>query len=209
MEIVVESVNTILLAAGLSLMHRGIEIGHPVYGILFCDLVTTFFSSLLNAWIIPFIALPPYDHLTNVNNLTCLLLHCCFWCVLSVLRYMYIIKKTWLEMRFPKNGTLLFLSLLSAISLYFLCASSMLGTALFFGFPEKKIMALPLQQRLICAIVYLANYAALTLASCVFYTLILRKRGGLGNNRVKSLQMRSKHKKNNKNPQLYPYRASP
>ena len=106
--VMVESVNTIMLAVGLYLMYQGIEIGHPVYSILFSNLVSAFFSSLLNAWVIPFVKSYPYYILTNANSLSCLLLHSCFWCVLSVLRYMYIVNKAWLEQNSPKQENCLF-----------------------------------------------------------------------------------------------------
>ena len=178
MLVIVETVNTIVLGAGLYLMYSGIEIGHPVYSILLCDLFMTFFSSLLNARLIVD-SFPPYS-LSNGNNLSCILLHCCFWCVLSALRYMFIINKDWLDKRFPKIEKLFILSLSASILMYSICLSTMLGTAMYFGYPEKKIMSLPLEQRLICLLVYMPNYAAFTIPSCTFYSLILRKRGKLG-----------------------------
>ena len=182
--VMVESVNTIMLAVGLYLMYQGIEIGHPVYSILFSNLVSAFFSSLLNAWVIPFVKSYPYYILTNANSLSCLLLHSCFWCVLSVLRYMYIVNKAWLEQKFPKTGKLFIWSILAVIMLYIMSSSMMLGTVVYFGYPEKKVLSLPFEQRVICMIVYIMLCFSLTLISCTFYSLILRKRGQLGVNSV-------------------------
>ena len=182
--VIVESVNTLLLAAGLILMFRGIEIGHPVYSILFCDLLATFFSSLLNAWVIPFVTSYPYYILANANSLSGLLLHCSFWCVLSILRYMYIINKTWIEETFPKMWKLFMWSLLTAVIMYLVIFSTMFGIAVYFGYPEKKILSLPFEQRVICMVVYIMFYVFLNLVSCMFYSLIVRKRGKLGVNSI-------------------------
>lgn len=108
MLVIVETVNTIVLGAGLYLMYSGIEIGHPVYSILLCDLFMTFFSSLLNACVIPFVdSFPPYS-LSNGNNLSCILLHCCFWCVLSAYATCSSLTRIGLTKDFPKLRNCLF-----------------------------------------------------------------------------------------------------
>ena len=93
--------NIIFLSIGLCQMYFGIEIAHPVYAVLFSNLLVTFLSTMLDVFVFPFITNLKYAVLVNGNNTTCLLFHCCCWCVLSVLRYLYIIKPKWLHKTFP------------------------------------------------------------------------------------------------------------
>ena len=41
-----DSFNVVLLVVGLNLMYRGIEISHPVFGVLFCNLFVALSTSI-------------------------------------------------------------------------------------------------------------------------------------------------------------------
>lgn len=175
-QVLFEVVNTIVLATALNMMYRGIEIGHPIYAILFCDLLIAFVSSFVNAFVFPFVSFLPYFVLVNGNSVACLLLHCCCWCVLSFLRYVFIVKKSWLDSsKLFEMKNLLSLSLLVVALLFTASFSSMLGITMYFGYPEKKLLSFPVHQRVICLMVYIGNYVTLMLVSCTFYYLILVK----------------------------------
>jgi hypothetical protein len=76
LQIALEVCNIGYLATGVYLMYRGIEIGHPVYGTLFCNLLVTLTSSVANAFVFPLVSVYPYDGLANGSNLGSLLFHC-------------------------------------------------------------------------------------------------------------------------------------
>ena len=63
----------------------------------------------------------------------------------------------------------------------------MVGTLMYFGWPKVKMYHMPTQQKLVCVTTILANYTLLLSLSCFLYILILRKRGKLGVNSVRSL----------------------
>jgi hypothetical protein len=85
-----------VLFIGILQMYNGIEIEHPVFRVLFCNLIVTFFSSTVNIIAYPIGKNIRYSTIVNGNNAFCLLFHCCCWFVVSVLRYLYIIHKDWI-----------------------------------------------------------------------------------------------------------------
>ncbi len=69
--IFLELFNIIMLIAGICLLYLGIEISHPVYGLLFSNLIVTTISSLINVFVFPFVKTIQYNTLVNGNNSTC------------------------------------------------------------------------------------------------------------------------------------------
>jgi hypothetical protein len=184
-------INTLLLTVGLCQMYVGIEIAHPVYAVLFSNLTVTLLSSLIDVFVFPFITILKYAVLVIGNNVTCFLFHCCSWCVLSFLRFLYIVNPDWLHNKFPNAKTLCILAIFSQFSIFLFSYGIVLGTAMYFGWPYKRAVDLTSQQRLIRIGTILITYFSLVGTSCVFYILILRKRGKLGINNVGTLDQES------------------
>jgi len=182
--IFLELFNIIMLIAGICLMYLGIEISHPVYGLLFSNLIVTTISSLINVFVFPFVKTIQYNTLVNGNNSACLNFHCCCWCILSVLRYLYIIHKQWLDKTFPKPFSLLLLSILGVLALFLPGTITVSALAIHLEWPAVKLMKMPLEDKLKFVGVMLGNYTLLLSVSCFFYIMILRKRGQFGHNRV-------------------------
>jgi hypothetical protein len=177
-------INTILLSAGLYQMYSGIEIAHPVYAVLFCNLLITLLSSIIDILIFPFITILKYTVLVNANTTMCFLFHCCSWCVLSLLRYLYIINPKWLHEKFPNPKTLCALAIFGLFLIFILTFGTVLGTSMSFGWPYKRTTDLTSRQRLVSSSTILLTYFSLVGTSCLLYILILRKRGKLGINNV-------------------------
>ena len=135
-------INTLLLTVGLCQMYVGIEIAHPVYAVLFSNLTVTLLSSLIDVFVFPFITILKYAVLVIGNNVTCFLFHCCSWCVLSVLRFLYILNPDWLHQKFPNAKTLCILAIFSQFSIFFFSYGIVLGTAMYFGWPSKRAIDL-------------------------------------------------------------------
>jgi hypothetical protein len=184
-------INTLLLTVGLCQMYVGIEIAHPVYAVLFSNLTVTLFSSLIDVFVFPFITTLRYAVLVIGNNVTCFLFHCCSWCVLSVLRFLYIVNPDWLHNKFPNPKTLCVLAIFGQFFIFLFSYGIILGTAMYFGWPYKRAIDLTSQQRLIRIGTILITYFSLVGTSCIFYILILRKRGKLGINNVGTLDQES------------------
>jgi hypothetical protein len=183
-EVIFEVLSSAILFTGSYYTYRGIEIRHPVYAVLFCDLIVALASSLINGVIFPFVSTYRYTSLANGSNVLCLIFHSCCWCILSIQRYLYITKKTWLEQKFPDPSRLLKASLLSLIVLVTFNMGSGLGIVIYYGYPKVKVMEMSLEHKIPCVIVLLCNYVVMLLISCWCYAEILRLRGKFGQNSV-------------------------
>jgi hypothetical protein len=155
-----------------------------VYAVLFCNLIAALLLSILNTFIAPVFGNLLFIPISNSVNITSLFFHCCCWCVVSTLRYLYIIKKDWLERTFPDPSKLRSISLILVFLLFSSGASSMFSTVIYFGFPQTRVMHFPLNAKAACLALISCYFLLLILVSCYFYMLILRKRGKLGHNSV-------------------------
>ena len=141
--VLLELFNLVIMTAGTCLMYLGIEISHPVYGVLFSNLILTIISSLINVLVFPFVKTINYNTLVNGNNSVCLFFQCSCWCVLSALRYLYIIHKTWIHKTFPKTFPLFLLSLFGVVILFSFGSFTMISVAIQLGWPTVKISNMP------------------------------------------------------------------
>jgi hypothetical protein len=165
-------------------MYNGIEISHPIYATLFCNMVITLLSSVIDVFIFPFVTNFKYSTLVNGNSVLCLLFHFCSWFVLSVLRYFYIVYPDQLHQRFPEPKVLSSIAIISDILIFTINCAGMLGTLMYFGWPQIKMYYMPTTHKIISISTILSIYVLLLSLSCCFYILILRKRGKLGINQV-------------------------
>jgi amino acid transporter len=175
-----EFVNIVLLSTGIFQMFKGIEIDHPVFNILFLNLIITLVSSLINilAFPLPF-PLPnnvKYSTIVNATNGLTMLFHCCCWAIVSALRYLYTIKKNWLEEHYPDQKQIKYLSTILLACLYIFCAGTELTVVTMFGWPSYKIFETKYFQILISVSTVLGIYIGLLGISFVFYILILCQR---------------------------------
>ena len=86
-----EYINLFFLTCGLYGMYQGIEIGHPVYAVLFLNLIVSTMSTVLDIVVFFFISTNKYVLFSNLVNALSVFFHCTSWCVTSVLRFVYII----------------------------------------------------------------------------------------------------------------------
>jgi hypothetical protein len=165
-------------------MYNGVEIEHPVFRVLFCNLIVSFISSAVNIIAYPIEKNIKYSTIINSNNYFCLLFHCCCWLVVSLLRFIYIIHKHWLLTKFPDQKTLNRLAVASVFFTFLICLLIVLIVSILCGWPRLKTFEMPMPQRAITVGTLLGIYILLVCSSCSFYLLILRKRGRLRNNKV-------------------------
>ena len=74
-----EVLDLILLAAGLIGMYRGIKIGHPVYSLLFTNLVFPFVATVVNVVTLFVIPLSTWLRIAPYLNYLCLMFHSTTW----------------------------------------------------------------------------------------------------------------------------------
>ena len=94
-----------LLALILRSMYKCVEIGHPLFAVLFLNLVVTALSSALNVSVFAAVSFIKFIMFFNYVNTLALLFHCTSWCVTSAIRYLYISHEEWLFDTFPSQKT--------------------------------------------------------------------------------------------------------
>jgi hypothetical protein len=169
-------------------MYNGIEISHPIYATLFCNILITLLSSIIDVFVYPFLPNFKYSTLVNGSSVLCMLFQFCSWFVLSVLRYFYIVYPDQLHQRFPETKLLTCIAIISDILLFAISCTGMLGTWMYFGWPKIKVYHMPTTHKIISLAVTLLVYVLLLSLSCCLYCLILCKRGTLGINKVAVLK---------------------
>ena len=184
-QVILEIISSAVLFTGAYLVYKEIEIRHPVYAVIFCDLLVSLVSSVISIAIFPFsIGTFRYTAASNLISLLCLHFHCCCWSILSVLRYLYINHQHWLDQTFPEFKGLLWISFSVLGILFTINITSLTGIAIYFGFPVIKFVDMSLQSKLVCLSVTMVNLMLMILASCWCYIKIMWQRGRIGHNSV-------------------------
>ncbi len=89
--VVPEYFNLFILSCSLYGMYRGVEISHPLYAVLFLNLIIPLMTTILHVTVFFFISTARYVFISNPINCLSVFFHCTSWCVTSVLRFVYII----------------------------------------------------------------------------------------------------------------------
>ena len=124
-----ECVNIICLLLGLYGMYHGIEIQHPLYAILFVNLIVACATSVLDLLVFIFIRSERYLIFSNLMNNIGIMHHCSCWCVSSILRFIYIVYDDWFHSHIS--------SIKLQCTLAIICEQSL---ALFFGLPALGVV---------------------------------------------------------------------
>jgi hypothetical protein len=99
--IVPELINMIFLLLDIYGMYKGIEIQHPLYAILFFNLIIPLISTIINLTIFGFVSLENYVNVSNLTSAFSVYFHGICWMLSSVTRYLYIMHNDWLFSKFP------------------------------------------------------------------------------------------------------------
>ena len=165
-------------------MYFAIEVAHPIYSVLFFNLLITALSFLIDVSVFPFVKGFKYNTLVIGNNSMCWIFQCCCWCVLSVLRYIYLVHTEWVHTSFPDHRMLSAVAILAILLTFVFCFGNMIGTVMHFGWPQVRVFEMMQRQKVICISTFFLNYIGLIFLSCIFYFLILRRKGRAGVNSV-------------------------
>lgn len=97
----IEIVEWPILLLGLLGMFFGLEISHPVYSVLFSNLSASFMCSSLNIVLISSVSFRTFARIALMANYACNVFHCCCWSIISILRFLILVKRDWTNSRFP------------------------------------------------------------------------------------------------------------
>jgi hypothetical protein len=173
-----EFFNLILLTIVICQMYNGIEIQHPIYKIVFCNLCVSFLSSLMSVAAFPLIKTIRFSAIMNANNWYCIIYHYTSWCILSILRYLYIMHNNWLHEKFLEPKTIGNLGIAATFLTFFLALSvNLLAAILLTGWPRKGLAEAPTSLLIIRIVIVIGTFVLLLGVSCFFYAKILRHRG--------------------------------
>ena len=99
--VIPEYFNLFFLLAAVLLMYQGVEISHPLYFILFVNLVIPLSASINNICAYKIITTEKYFMMASFLNGFCLEFHCNCWFVTSILRYIYIFNENCIHNKIP------------------------------------------------------------------------------------------------------------
>lgn len=177
--------NIVLLVASMTEMYNRIEISHPVYSVLFCNLAAALVSSLADL-VFPFIQSISYDILVSSSGTSSIFIHCWSWSVLTVIRYIYIVHPEVIDTKFPDQRVLSKLAISALLSLSSFCISIQLWNQVSSGWPKVRFVEFPPDRFALGIATMLMSVGIPILTSIVFTFILLHKRGKLGNNRVEN-----------------------
>jgi hypothetical protein len=114
-----EYANLLLFIVGIFGMFNGVEISHPIFSVLFTNVVIGLISTFSNIFGFIFLKFDHYIGYSNGCNGIFLSFHCSVWCITSILRYIYILHSDWIDEKFADQRKL---SVISVASVFILVA---------------------------------------------------------------------------------------
>ena len=169
-----------IFSAAIFMLHRGVEIDHPVFRVILNNLV--FQLTMTVVVIIGQLTISIRKSAMLVSefvNLAGLLFHQSTWTILSCLRYAYIVKPDWLHSKYPDVGKLRKLSQASAFFYFILILVTMLaiylGSVIPLGWPQVSFYrGIPTATKIFIVVALSLVYLSPVLISLVFYILLAR-----------------------------------
>ena len=128
-----ECANFIFLLLGLYGMYHGIEIQHPLYAILFVNLIIAFSTSAVDLFVFMILPSKRYVIFSNLMSNIGLLNHCSSWCVSSILRFIYIVYDDWLHSNISSVKLQCALAIICEQSLALILGLPVLAVVISFG----------------------------------------------------------------------------
>ena len=167
-----------IFCAAIYIMYRGVEIDHPVFRILFNNLI---FQLLSNVVILT--GLLTVDNrkialmFPQFGNIFDRLFHHTSWMMLSCLRYCYVAKSDWLHSKWPDPKRLRGLSQSAVSAVFFIIIFSIFaiyfGAMIPSGWPKVSYYELPPSRKMAILIPIIILYISPILVSLVVYVSLL------------------------------------
>jgi hypothetical protein len=142
--VVPEVLGLSLLSIGIYGMYCTIEISHPIYALLFINLIFPVVATVMSLMALAFLPFGQWVRLSLFFNCFSLLFHMTSWSVISVLRYIFIEHQEWLNNKWPDVAKLKPLTIFAQLASFFsLLALSVLVytiSASPYGWPKKSFI---------------------------------------------------------------------
>jgi hypothetical protein len=160
-------------------MNRGVEIGHPVYSLLFANLIFPLATTFIILFASFAININHWKAISSVVNMITMLYHHSSWAILSVLRFWLITKPDWVHSKWPDPTNLRNLALGSVALAFTLVVAAILGyfipSAMAYGWPGIDFFsAVPDSAKAKIVAVTALIFHVPVFVSCYFYILLLR-----------------------------------
>jgi hypothetical protein len=142
-----ETLNFVALSTLLVGYYKGIEIGHPIFSVIFLNLIVPTACSFANFIALPLLPLVNAYITSMLLNIFSLVFHLTSWSVVSVLRYVLIVYKDWVNQRWPDLRRLRYVALAAQLVSY--VAFFALGVLAFrtgagpYGWPKLRFYDIP------------------------------------------------------------------
>jgi hypothetical protein len=182
--VICDSFNIGILIFGLRQMYFGIEVGHPVFATLFCNLVSVLAVSIIETLLIPFLNGIRVETLVKSSSAFYALFHASTWLIMSILRYIYIVHNQWVHKTFPEARTLAVISITTIYCIFGISMSIVIPVFKMNGWPYIEVSEMDREPKIACLIALLGCYGVILTFSNIVYVLILHQRGAIGKNGV-------------------------
>ena len=121
--VVPECINLFFLLIAIYGMYVGIEIHHPLYAIMFLDLIVALIFTLINIVTFFVVTIEKFIQVSNACNCLSLFFHFTCWCLASCIRFVYIAHSEWIHSVVPSAQKQYKLAVLLALLCWFsMCA---------------------------------------------------------------------------------------
>ena len=131
--IVPDYLNCALLLLGIYGMYHGIEIQHPLYAMMFLNLIIALLFTLLDLIAFFFLSSDRFVSISNANSCFTLFFHCTCWCVTSIIRYLYICHDNWIHRVIPNHQHQCYLAFGFSFVLFLTLSFPPIGYAMYLG----------------------------------------------------------------------------
>ncbi len=168
--------NLFLFVAGVYGMFQGTDINHPVYALLFSNLIFPLVATILNFVILIFATFDQWMRGSMITNYLSTHFHLVSWSIISILRFLYLEHQSWLDSKFPDVKKLQIVSLLAQFGVYLLLLALDLTcvaiVAVPYGWPQKTFIHhvpknLQIQASLFFVLIFL--FPLLVSVTCYFF----------------------------------------
>ena len=133
-----EFFNLALLIIGVDAMCHGIDIGHPLYIILFLNLIIPLAVTVINISAFLFINIEQYATMSNAMNGLSVEFHCNCWCICSIIRYIYMVHESWIHSRLPNPklqcAIAIVITFATYVALYYVSYAKLVPLVTFWNF---------------------------------------------------------------------------
>jgi len=182
--VICDGFNIGVLIFSLWQMYLGIEVGHPVYATLFCNLMFVLFVSIVELILTPFLNQIRVETLIKSSSGFCGLFHISTWLVMSALRYGYIVHSDWVHKTFSDTRTLAVMSITAVFLIFGISMSILVSTLIVNGWPYLAVTEMDQEAKIACMMAMLSCSVFILSFSNIFFVLILHERGAIGKSAV-------------------------